>query len=252
MISRQRLANLVPSVGRVVRLAIGLANSTMLTRASYSQHGEDAWIMPELLKTNLTGGIYVEVGANHPTRLSNTYLLYRHGLTGIVIEPNSELAALHRRIRPRDSVLCAGCGSESGAKLLHVASAPVLSSFSLDEIEGRKEGARVVRSELVPVLTLDSIVGSFPEAWVYFLSIDTEGFDLDVVRGALTTLRKTLFLCVECVDSGAEAMLRDELSDRFEVVKALGCNLIFQNRSFRPPTELVQTQTPNEETSERA
>jgi hypothetical protein len=45
-------------------------------RASYSQGSEDA-IVVQLCKGTLPAGPYVDIGANHPTRLSNTYLFYR-------------------------------------------------------------------------------------------------------------------------------------------------------------------------------
>jgi hypothetical protein len=57
---------------------------------------------------DLRGGIYVDVGANHPTSISNTFLLYRHGLHGVTIEPNPELSQLHRRFRRRDVVVSVG------------------------------------------------------------------------------------------------------------------------------------------------
>ena len=45
-------------------------------RASFSQYGEDLFVSDYFRGRK---GIYMEIGGNHPFRLSNTYLLYRMG-----------------------------------------------------------------------------------------------------------------------------------------------------------------------------
>src|SRR4051812_46477871 len=71
-------------------------------KSSYSQHGEDALVAELLGGYDLSAGIYVDVGANHPIRLSNTYLFYRKGHHGILIEPNRSLLSLLEKFRKRD------------------------------------------------------------------------------------------------------------------------------------------------------
>jgi len=61
----------------------------------------------------ITKGRYIDVGANHPTKLSNTYRLYREGFTEIVMEPYCSLLRLHHMIRPNDLHLGIGCGDMS-------------------------------------------------------------------------------------------------------------------------------------------
>ena len=55
-------------------------------RPAYAQFGEDQ-VLDELVGTK-TRGFYVDVGAHHPHRLSNTHLLYVRGWWGINIDPN--------------------------------------------------------------------------------------------------------------------------------------------------------------------
>lgn len=52
-----------------------------------------------------TEGYFVEVGAHHPKRLSQTWLLEKVGWKGILIEPLPEYCSLLRRERP-SSVVC--------------------------------------------------------------------------------------------------------------------------------------------------
>src|SRR2546430_2805880 len=60
---------------------------------SYSQCGED------LLVNFIFGAIrqsavsYLDVGAHHPTFLSNTYLFYKAGGSGVCVEPDPRLCS---------------------------------------------------------------------------------------------------------------------------------------------------------------
>src|SRR5262245_5522584 len=67
---------------------------------SYSQEGEDL-----LLRRILNGqqkGFYVDVGAHHPMRYSNTYLFYKLGWRGINVDAMPGSMELFRKVRPRD------------------------------------------------------------------------------------------------------------------------------------------------------
>ena len=75
----------------------------------WSEHDEDS-VLVELVVPKLLHGFYVDVGANLPSRRSNTFRLYCHGMSGICVEPNLELASLLERRRRRDLVICAAVG----------------------------------------------------------------------------------------------------------------------------------------------
>jgi len=66
----------------------------------YSEHVEE-WILKDFFKDR-RGGVFVEVGANHHQRASNTYYLESvMGWSGIAIEPQVKFAAGYREHRPR-------------------------------------------------------------------------------------------------------------------------------------------------------
>jgi FkbM family methyltransferase len=201
------------------------------TRRSYSEHQEDAWVLEELRKLDLRGGVYVEVGANHPTRISNTYLLYRHGLRGVVIEPDAALLRLHRRVRPGDIAVGVGCGRAASLGRFHVLSRHVLSSFSEEHLAAYA-GTRLRRVDYVPILPLDTVMAAIAHEWIYFLSIDTEGFDDEVLAGAPQTLERTLFLCVEAYNEEMEGKVRAQLPQHFTLIRRVGINLLLRNATF--------------------
>jgi FkbM family methyltransferase len=228
---RLALANHFPQLGLVRRWFRAQLDARISIRSSYSQHGEDKFIFDELSRYDLSHSLYVDVGANHPTSLSNTYLLYRQGLHGVVIEPNQELLRLHHMIRTRDIGIGVGCGSQASLGKFQVMSTPVLSSFATQESGQHKtENTRVWRIEYLPILPLDMILTTVEYRWISLLSIDTEGYDYQVLVGAEKIIEKVLWVCVEIDDSVSENAIVNFLHQHgFTVQKRFGCNLLAVN-----------------------
>ena len=130
MIIRQLKAKL----RRILSLAkLQIIPSSIFTRATYSQCGEDLLVLTalNLIKGNVPFS-YLDVGANDPYTLSNTALLYTRGGSGFLIEPNPELAKRLKIGRgDRDRVLQCGISvSNEVAAELYVMEPDVLSTFS--------------------------------------------------------------------------------------------------------------------------
>jgi len=228
---RERLANQYPSLGRVRRWLRANVDARSSVRASYSQNGEDSFIWSRLLAYDLRRSAYIDVGANHPTNLSNTFLLYRNNLRGIIVEPNPELLQLHRSIRPDDYAVLAGCGAEPAIGAFQILSTPVLGSFT-NHLDLKTERTEVRRLDTihVPIVPLDAIAQLVPCDYFCFTSIDAEGQDYEVVLGARHTLQRTLFLCIEANTEDAKQHLTVDLEDQgFVLIHQLGCNLVFFN-----------------------
>src|SRR5256885_10331975 len=60
------------------------------------------------------GGTYIDIGGGHPVAGSASFWFYERGWSGVVVEPQSDLAELHRRIRPRDTIVETVVGRTSG------------------------------------------------------------------------------------------------------------------------------------------
>ena len=126
-------------------------------------------------------GYYVEVGANDPRERSQTWHLEQQGWTGVLIEPQPDLAATLRAER-KGKVFAVACSSpaKAGQELsLHVAGP--LSSLDRRSMAPGATPEKVIR---VPVRTLDSILeeAGSPAAFD-FLSIDVEGHEIEVLQG---------------------------------------------------------------------
>jgi FkbM family methyltransferase len=147
-------------------------------------------------------GVYVDIGANTGQSIESIKL-YAPDAKIISFEPNPELVSmLQRRYRSDPNVTIRGVGlSDAVAKLnLHV---PVYRGFvydglaSMDIAAARSwiNGETVrffspehleVRSHECPIETLDMQKIDNP----LFIKMDVEGYELQVVRGSIETLRK--------------------------------------------------------------
>ncbi|WP_395454225.1 FkbM family methyltransferase [Azospirillum melinis] len=67
---------------------------------SYSQEGEDRVL--QRIFDGKSVGLYVDVGAHHPFRFSNTFAFYMKGWSGVNIDATPGSMALFRKHRPRD------------------------------------------------------------------------------------------------------------------------------------------------------
>ncbi len=75
---------------------------------SYSQNGEDR-ILARIYERQRYG-FYVDIGAHHPFRFSNTYLLYKRGWNGINIDAMPKSMELFNKYRNRDINIECGVG----------------------------------------------------------------------------------------------------------------------------------------------
>lgn len=149
---------------------------------SFAQNGEDL-ILDRLLEQARIG-FYVDVGAHHPVRFSNTYLFYRRGWRGINIDAQPGSMRLFRKHRPRDINIECGVAAKAGTLSYFRFNEPALNTF--DENEARLKDAapyRIVDRVEVGVRPLGELLAEFLPAGqaIDFMSVDVEGLDAEVL-----------------------------------------------------------------------
>ncbi len=155
-------------------------------RPSYAQDGED--VVFQSFYEGLKGykGFYVDVGAHHPVRFSNTWLLYRRGWRGINIDPTPGSIRPFRWWRSRDINLELAIGKEAGLTEFFCFNEPALNTFDKKTAEAHSQSPRyyITRTVKVKVEPLASILEQYlpPNQKIDLLSIDVEGADLDVLQ----------------------------------------------------------------------
>jgi FkbM family methyltransferase len=170
-----------PLAQLAAQLRARLPNAYAVT--SYSQEGEDL-ILRRIFSERSTG-FYVDVGAHHPRRFSNTHTFYRAGWRGINIEPNPDAQRLFATQRPRDVNLQLGVADRPGSLTYYVFDEPALNTFDAELMRWRLANTpyKVIGNREVAVERLDAILERhLPAAQqIDFLSIDVEGLDFAVL-----------------------------------------------------------------------
>ncbi len=155
-------------------------------RRSYAQDGEDM-VLRSLMEDYPKGyrGVFIDVGAHHPVRFSNTYYFYHKGWRGINIDAMPGSMKWFKRLRPGDINLECGVSREKTNLTFYCFDEPALNTFSKDIAIERQSHTRyrIVEEVEVPVLPLSDILDRYlKKNKIDFLSIDVEGLDLDVLQ----------------------------------------------------------------------
>lgn len=150
---------------------------------SYSQEGEDI-ILRRIFERQKTG-FYVDVGAHHPKRFSNTYRFYKKGWRGINIDAKPGCMEIFRKIRPRDINLEFAIFNKRQTLIYYCFNDPALNSFSkTGAIEmNKKEEYKIIDEIKIETLTLVEVLDAYlpSDTTIDFLSVDVEGLDFQVL-----------------------------------------------------------------------
>lgn len=201
-------------------------------QGSFSQQGEDRFLMEYF---DGKPGTYIDIGANHPFVISNTYLLYRNGWKGLTVEPITHLAKLHDKWRPKDRCIRAGVDKKSHRMQLYEFSPSGLSTFDSTKAEHLvNKGALLVRTCDIQLMPLSEIYVRHEDflGSVDLLSIDTEGMDLRVLQSNDFSLFKPELIICELPRSRSEQEELEVLLSQqgYFLIKTIGFNVIYKKR----------------------
>jgi FkbM family methyltransferase len=150
---------------------------------SYSQEGEDM-ILAKIFEGKING-FYVDVGAHHPQRFSNTYYFYLLGWQGINIDAMPDSMKLFDEIRPNDINLEIGI-SASGEKLIyHAFTEPAYNSFcqETNEVYSNTYKFEKAFEKEIQTYSLSEVLDKYlpSNQTIDFISIDVEGLDYEIL-----------------------------------------------------------------------
>ncbi len=182
----------------------------------FGQSGED--LVLERYLEGKKNGFYIDIGAHHPTRFSNTYLFYKKGWSGINIDANPGSMKLFNLRRPRDINLEIGISDKKGSLLYYQFNEPALNTFNEKEAQLKNVQPYCIVGEVeVTVNKLGDLLHEYLpiEQRIDFLSIDVEGLEMKVLESNDWTCFRPTYILVE--------ILRSNLSEinSLEIVKYL-------------------------------
>jgi FkbM family methyltransferase len=179
-----------------------------MSNVSFSGAGEDLIALAWLNASGIAPPEvrYLDVGAAEPARLSNTFLFYRMGSSGVLVEPDPDQAALLRVKRPRDTVLNVGVAfDDRRSGKLKKFRRGVFNTFIDQQADQTAEASKqwrqpqsvvdTVEAELVP---LNDIIEKHFTGWApHFLSIDAEGCDFSILQSLDLSRYLPSVICLE-------------------------------------------------------
>jgi len=151
----------------------------------YAQEGED--IILARIFDHKKNGFFVDIGAHHPTRFSNTYYFYKNlNWSGLNIEPNPEVMTLFQLKRRRDINLNFGVASKVETLEFYQFDEPALNTFSKSMLDERLSTTpyKHIETKSIQVLPLSEILDRHltPNTHIDFMTVDVEGLDLEVLQ----------------------------------------------------------------------
>lgn len=172
---------------------------------TYSQFGEDTVITEFLSGNNLVNRpkFYVDVGAYHPSRFSNTKLLRFMGWIGINIDPNPDSIKLFQEERPADINLNMGISSKSGYADLYCFREGAVNTFDKESAEALvRKGWAFLGPRKVPLMPINELLDKYlpndvKKYGIGLLDIDCEGLDAEIIECLDIEKYNPLVLAVE-------------------------------------------------------
>lgn len=146
---------------------------------SYSQFGQDVFLLDTLLK-NRKGGVFVDVGGNDPVFWNNTYLLEKNDWSGVAFEPQQEFYKKWSEFRTAQCFPYA-IGDKEGIVSF---SEGLTDSHGFSGVSGfNKTASDNIKTYNVQQYPLSKILKDKNITKVDYLSIDVEGYEMNVLRG---------------------------------------------------------------------
>ena len=225
----------------IVKFITNLKNNylTCYSLKSYSQEGED--MILRLIFERQHTGFYVDVGAHHPKRFSNTYFFYKKGWCGINIDAMPGCMKIFESIRTKDINIELPISNKKQELTYYAFNEPALNGFS-KEISDARDGLnknKIKFTKKLKTFTLEEVLDkNLPAKKVIdFLSIDVEGLDFDVIRSLNVNKYRPRVILVEILGGSLSHIQNNEiynylLKHDYELYAKAVNTVIFKSKSF--------------------
>ena len=200
----------------------------------YSQNGEDL-ILNRFLE-NKEKGFFIDVGAHHPIRFSNTYLFYKKGWSGINIDAMPGSMTKFNKIRPKDINIECGVGLKNDQLTFYQFNETALNTFSKKEaLSKNKDGYKIIKSNFLQVESLENLLDKYMprNTKIDFLNIDVEGKDEEVLISNNWEKYKPNYILVEILREKYIANPNSSIKKFLKSIGYIPINKIFDTYIFK-------------------
>ena len=192
-------------------------------RKNYSQFDEDLFLV-NFFKDKKKGK-FVDLGAFHPIRYNNTYLLYKKGWSGTNVDLNPAAIDMFNIVRTRDDNKCALISDVSNIeKIVYYEH-----NFSAVNSLILTEELKKVLKEKMPMISktfTDLVNHDFD-----FLNIDLEGHDYEVLKNIDLKKYRPKLICIEILENSVdkEKIFSYMENNNFKLNKIYKVSYFFEN-----------------------
>ena len=203
-----------------------------------SQFGEDKFIL-DLFDKDYRGK-YLDLGCYHPTRHSNTHILYQSGWTGINIDLNPLTIELFNFMRPKDINYNIGISnSEEEKELYFINEFNTQNTLDKNQLNFLKNHHNIKDREILKTKLktkkLETILLDNNFHNIDFFNIDIEGHELEVIESINFDKFKFKYICIEMIQHNEISVNRSKKindilnNNDFIIVKKFEFNYIYKN-----------------------
>ena len=164
-------------------------------RILYSNWGLDI-LSDDFFKKKIKG-VYIDVGCHQPFLNNNTYPLYKRGWAGINIDLDFNTIDMFNFFRKRDQNIQAAISDvEHETDLFFFHNRSAVNTLS------KQSGLKAKEIKKVKTRTLNNIIelSKFKDEKIDYISIDVEGFELNVLKGFDINKYKPDLVIIEFID----------------------------------------------------
>lgn len=194
------------------RYAMFLRNASPYARLSFGQEGEDI-VLAKIFQFYKTG-FYVDIGAHHPKRYSNTCFFYQKGWRGINIDPIPNMKAIFDKARPKDINIECGIGQKKGNMTFYIFSPGAYNTCCESKAKDvQNMGVKLLETRQIQVAPLaDILERHLPEGIdIDFMNIDVEQLDFDVLQSNNWTKYRPKIIMIEMLQTNIEDCPNDPI-----------------------------------------
>ena len=182
--------------------------SKIKLKKSYSNWGID--MMADFIFREKNKGVFIDIGCHHPMINNNTYPLYKRGWNGINIDIDYSAIDSFNFLRSKDTnIEIAVSDSIGNSDLFFYHNRAAKNTLS------KEKGLDAKQIRSIKTTTLNKIIEEsiYKDQKINFLTIDVEGFELNVLRGFDFKKYKPELVVVELIQGGMTEFFHQNITN---------------------------------------
>lgn len=186
-------------------------------KGHFSQYGEDI-IIHKLFPRKNYKGLYIDIGAFHPFKFSNTAYLWAMGWKGINIDANNNSIRKFKKFRPNDlniygAVVDSKTSCVKSSIPIYVKNEKKINAIGTCDAELANK-RDLVNSLNVPTISVNSIFEKVINQKIDFLNIDIEGLDESILTEIDFEKYKPKVICIEDYNNDLSSVLTSDITKK--------------------------------------